>query len=192
MKNVYPLTLITTMTFLLAARLSFASTSKKNEFGIVNMQKVILTVKEGLEARKKLEKEFKAKQEGLVQQKKELEQLNKQWQGQASLLSDKAKVEKQQEFQEKFMSFRNSEMQFQNELKQKEAQATQKIAGKAAVMTEKLAKTKGLKAVFESNSAGLIYLEKPVDLTDDLIKAYDKKHPVTLSSTNSKKPKNQG
>jgi Outer membrane protein len=161
---------------------SFAKNKNINTYGIINMQKVILTVKEGQEARKNLEKEFKKKQEDLVKQKTELDALNKQWQGQASLLSEKAKLEKQQEFQEKFMSFRNSEMQFQNELKQKEAQATQKIAAKAAAMTEKIAKKEGLKVVFESNSSGLIYIENPVDLTDNLIKEYDEKNPVVLSS----------
>ena len=178
--------------------LSFKAYAKKTAsetYGIINMQKVILTVKEGIQARKQLEQEFKKKQEDLVKQKKELDELNKQWQGQASLLSEKAKLEKQQEFQGKFMAFRNSEMQFQNELKQKEAQATQKIASKAALMTEGLAKKQGLKVVFESNSAGLIYLEKPVDMTEELIKAYDKKHPVTLSSTDpskSNKAENKG
>ena len=78
------------------------TTGKKALYGIVNMQKVILAVEEGQQARKKLEQEFKKKQEGLVQQKKVLDQLNQQWTGQSSLLSDKAKAEKQKEFQEKF------------------------------------------------------------------------------------------
>ena len=60
--------------------LSFRASAKKtggDSYGIVNMQKVILTVKEGVQARKQLEQEFKKKQEDLVKQKKELDELNK-------------------------------------------------------------------------------------------------------------------
>lgn len=159
---------------LLVATLSLPAFAKA-KYGVVNMQKIILTVQEGKDARKGLEKEIKAKEKELTGKKAELDKMNKDWKTQAPLLSEEARLKKQKEFQEKFMTLRNEEMKFQNSIKQKEAQATQKIARKVAELATGMAKKKKLEAVFETNSAGLLYLQDPVDLTADIVKAYDKK-----------------
>ena len=149
--------------------------SKQRRFGVVDMQQVILAVEEGKQARQKLEREIKAKEKLLTQSRTELEQLNKELQSQAALLSDAAKFKKQQKFQEKFLSLRNAEMEFQVEIKRKEQQATKEIAGKVAQLVERLAQQLKLTAVFETNSAGLLYVRNPVNLTERVIEAYDKK-----------------
>lgn len=152
--------------------------SKKDQallrFGVVDMQKVILSVEEGKQARRKLEAQIKTKEKLLKQSREELEQLNKELQAQAALLSDAAKFKKQQKFQEKFLSLRNAEMEFQVEIKRKEQQATKDIAGKVAGLVENLAQELRLVAVFETNSAGLLYVRRPVNLTQRVIKLYDK------------------
>ena len=99
--------------------------------------------------------------------------MNKDWKTKSSLMSEKARREQQVEFQEKFMVLRNQEMQFQQELKKKEAEVTQMIALKVAKMVDKMAKTKKIDVVFEANSSGLIFVKNPVDLTPDVIKVYD-------------------
>jgi outer membrane protein len=144
-------------------------------YGVVDIQKVILSVDEGKAARAGLEKEIKAKEKEFITQKKELDKMNKEWTSQAALMSDDAKREKQMEFQEKFMALRNQEMKFQQELKQREAKVTQQIAVKVARMVNDMAKTRAVDIVFEANSSGLIYVKNPVDLTGDVIKLYDKK-----------------
>ncbi len=148
---------------------------QQQRFGVVNMQQVILAVGEGKQARLKLEREIKAKEKLLKQSREELEKLNKELQAQAALLSETAKFKKQQKFQEKFLGLRNAEMEFQVDIKRKEQQATQKIASKVAKLVEKFARELQLTAVFETNSAGLLYLRNPVNLTQQVIKMYDEK-----------------
>lgn len=149
------------------------------KFGIVDMQQVILSVEEGKVARDALEKEIKAKEAELLKQKEELDKLNKEWKDQGPLLSEEARMKKQQDFQEKFLALRNSEMEFQANIKRKEQKATQEIAVKVAKVVDDIAKTKKLAAVFEANSAGLLYLEAPVDLTQSVITEYGKKSVAT-------------
>ena len=160
-----------------ATQQTAATKQQRQSFGVVDMQQVILAVAEGKQARQKLEREIKAKEKLLTQSRTELEQLNKELQSQAALLSDAAKFKKQQKFQEKFLSLRNAEMEFQVEIKRKEQQATKEIADKVAQLVERLAQQ--LTAVFETNSAGLLYVRSPVNLTERVIEAYDKK--FTLS-----------
>jgi len=144
------------------------------KYGIVDMQSVILTVEEGKQARADLEKEIKAKEGDLAKKKEELDKLNKEWQGKAALLTEEARLTKQKEFQEKFLAFRNEEMAFQQDIKRKEQKATQGIAMKVAGLVEKMAGEKKLEAVFETNSAGLLYLANPVDMTKEVIERYAK------------------
>ena len=83
------------------------------------MQAVILNIEDGKKARADLEKEIKSKEKELIGRKKELDKMNKDWQEQMPLLSEDARKKKQMEFQEKFMSLRNDEMKFQQEIKRK-------------------------------------------------------------------------
>ncbi len=147
------------------------------KYGVVDMQQVILSVEEGKVARAALESEIKTKEAELQKQKEELDKMNGEWKNQAALLSEDARMKKQQEFQEKFLALRNAEMEFQANIKRKEQKATQQIAVKVAGVVDAIAKGKKLVAVFETNSAGLLYLETPVDLTQDVITEYGKKAP---------------
>ena len=159
---------------LLAASPAKAQASQ-GKFGVVDMQQVILSVEEGKTARSQLEAEIKAKESELGKQKEELDKMNNEWKSQAALLSEDARMKKQQEFQEKFMTLRNAEMEFQANIKRKEQKATQQIAMKVAQVVDQIAKQKKLVAVFETNSAGLLYLESPVDLTQEVVSEYAKR-----------------
>lgn len=145
-----------------------------SKFAVIDMQAVILNVDEGKAARSELEAEIKKKEAEFAKQKAELDKMNEEWKGQAAVLSESARMKKQQEFQEKFLELRNAEMGFQQDIKRREQKATQKIAMGVAKLVEDISKAKGYEAVFETNSAGLLYLKDPVDLTKDVIAAYAK------------------
>lgn len=159
-----------------------AATAPKHRYGVIDMQSVILSVEEGKNARATLEKEIKTKETDLQKQKAELDKLNEDWKKQGALLSEEARMKKQQDFQEKFLALRNSEMEFQSEIKRKEQKATQQIAVKVAQLVEKMAKERNLDAVFETSSAGLLYIDNPVDLTKDVINKYGKDSSATKAA----------
>jgi outer membrane protein len=157
------------------AMTTMPAVSMAAKYGIIDMQAVILNVDEGKQARADLEKKIKAKESEFVKRREELDKMNKDFQGQSALLSEEARLNKQKEFQEKFLALRNDEMAFRDSVKQDEQKATQGIAAKVEGMVKKLAAEKGLEVVFEINNAGLLYLAQPVDLTKDVISAYGKK-----------------
>ncbi len=185
----YPMKAVISRTLILASLSAwgFSPMLAKAEakYGIVDMQAIILNVEEGKQARANLEKEIKEKEKDLVKKKEELDKMNEEWQKQKDLLSEQAKANKQKEFQEKFMALRNEEMKFQGEIKGKEAQATQKIAATVSKIVNDLGKSKGLDMVFEMNSAGLVYLKDPQDLTKEAITAYEEQ--AKKAKTSAKK-----
>lgn len=162
--------------------LAVAKPGDAGKYGIVDMQAVILNVEEGKQARASLEKEIKEKEKDLTKKKEELDKMNEEWKKQAPLLNEQARMTKQQEFQEKFMGLRGEEMKFQNEIKAKEGQATQKIAITVTKLVNDIAKERGLEMVFETNSAGLVYLKDPVDMTKDVIAAFEEESKKSKNS----------
>jgi outer membrane protein len=137
------------------------------------MQEIILSVPEGKAARAALEKEVKEKDAYFIKEKKELERQDAELLKQRSLLSEEARTEKQMEFQKKVLAHRREEEEFQQKLKQKEIEATQKIASKAAKIVESLALKHHLAEVREASQSGLVYIRNHLDLTKEVIAAYD-------------------
>src|SRR5690606_9665005 len=119
-------------------------------------------------------KEIKKKEEEFLKEKQELDKMNSEWKSQAALLSESARMQKQQEFQEKFMGLRNAELTFQAEIKRKEQKATQKIAIQVQKLVDDMAKKQNLDVVFELNTSGLLFLKDPLDITKDVIAEYQK------------------
>lgn len=150
-----------------------AKASGDHKYAVVDMQSVILNVTDGKKARDNLQSEIKSKEQALLAEKTELDKLNKDWQTQAALLSETARFKKQQEFQERFLKLRNAEMSFQNDIKKKEQMATQKIAIEVTKLVNKMAEERGFEMVFETSSAGLVYLKDPIDITKMVTTAYE-------------------
>lgn len=163
-------------TLVLGAIITLGTTSAQAaKFGLIDMQTVILTVEDGKVARTDLEKKIKTKETELNKRRDEMDTMNKEWQAKSSLMSEEARMNKQKEFQEKFLALRTDEQTFREGVKQDEQKATQTIAAKVETIVQKLAKDKGLDVVFEVNSAGILYLDKPVELTKEVIEIYGKK-----------------
>ena|GEM_PF-454784 len=172
-RQALPLLLLCTAYAKTSPAQAVAKPSDGGKYAVVDMQAIILNVDEGKLARADLEKQIKEKEKDLMKKKEELDKMNQEWEKQAPLLNEQARMTKQKEFQEKFMSLRNEEMTFQNEIKGKEQAATQKIAVAVSKLVNDMAKQRGVEMVFETNSAGLLYLKDPVDMTKDVIAAFE-------------------
>lgn len=158
----------------------------KPKYAVLDMQAVILSVEEGRQARASLEKEIEAKKAELKKDHGELEKMRKEWESKQALLSEQARVKMQTEFQQKFMKLRQAEMKFEQEMKQKEGEATQKIAVKVAKLVQDYAKKQGFDAVFESNVSGMIYVRDPQNITSKVIEMYGKAKPGTTAKKDKK------
>lgn len=146
------------------------------KIGVVNFQKALNSVDEGKEAKKNLESEFKKKQKQLDIQQKELEAMRQELQEQAMVLpQDKLKA-KQEDFQNKFLEFRKKAAEFQQEMVQREAELSTKILGRLKTIVEDIGKKEDYTLILEESGDPVLYVESKDDLTDRVIKAYNKKY----------------
>lgn len=145
-------------------------------FAFVDMQAAILQTDEGKNAKSKIEKEAEAKRQDILNQEKELKKLDDEFQAQQAVLSEDAKRAKQTEFQGKFQKLQSARMQFEQEVRQKEMQETQKIFQNLTSVIDDVAKRKGYDMVFERGAGAVLYAAKIDDLTNDVVASYNIKH----------------
>lgn len=145
----------------------------------VDFQKALTSVAEGKNTKAALEKEAARERKKLEKQAIELKKMEKDIQALAtSVLSDAAKMKKGQEFQQKYLAFKQAEQQIANSLKLKEQEGVEKVFRKLRIITKEMAKKKKFDLVIEANSGGLLYAVNSTDITDEIIVEYDKRHRV--------------
>ena len=160
--------------FLLNALTPSASGAQENKIGYVDMQKAIQETSSGKKAKKELEKEFNAKKAELQKKEGDLKKMDEDLRKKAAALSDEARTKKMQELQTEAMKFQREVSESQMNIQKKERELTQPILEKLQAALEKLAKEGGYTVVLEKNEQSVLWAKKDLDLTDAMIKEYER------------------
>ncbi|MBS1970568.1 MAG: OmpH family outer membrane protein [Bdellovibrionales bacterium] len=154
----------------MAASLVHAAEAK---IGFVDMQKAIQSTAAGKKAKSELEGEFNKKKKELEKKEADLKKMGEDLERKKSVLSEEVLSKKQAEFQEEMMKYRDVVGKSQLEIQKKERDLTAPILEKMKKTIEKVAKEKGYSMILE-NSQMVLFATADSDLTDEVIKAYEK------------------
>lgn len=146
------------------------------KIGVVNIQKVITTIKQGKSVMQALEKSFKAKQKDLKSEEEGIKKLQQDYQKQSLVLSDKAKLKKETELRSKIQALQKKTMDYQKDIQKQEADLKKPILEKLKPIIDEVSKEMKVALTFEVTASPLVYAESKVDITDAVINAYDKKN----------------
>ena len=155
------------------ASTSFASVT----IGLVDIQKVITTIKEGKNVMKSLEKSFNAKKVVLQKEEEKIKKAQEDYKKQSAILSDQARATKERDIQQMMLALQNKTMEFQKEIQGQEQTLKKPILDKLRPIIDEVSKSSAVAMTFELSAAPIVYAESKKDITEDVIKAYDKKHP---------------
>ncbi len=145
------------------------------KIGYANLQRALNECDAGLKAKdtlkdeaKKLEDELNVKQEDLKKLRDEIDKKANAW-------NKETKEAKENEFKSKSQDFQKQYMQYGDELNKKKQDTEAKIIDDLRDVVEELAKKKGYTYVFEKSVGGLLYAPPQDDLTDEVVKVYNKR-----------------
>ena len=169
MKILKPLILVLVLVFSLAGPLYATLVGK------VDVQKILITVKEGKSVRAKLKKEFDKKQKTLKKEEGRIRKMQEDFKKQSLVMNDSAKIKKQQSIQAEIIKLQQKSMGFQKEIQGLESKLKGPILKKVRGIIQTVSKGAGVDMTFEMSAAPIVYAKDQVDLTDKVIKAYDKK-----------------
>lgn len=149
--------------------------SAQVKVGVVNIQKIITTVKMGKNVMKTLEKSFNAKKKTLKKDEESIKKMQKDFQKQNLVLSDKAKAKKEAAIRQKIAGIQQQTMKFQKEIQKQELELKKPILEKLKGVIDTVSKDEKLDLTFEVSSSPIVYAKSKVDITEKVIKAFDKK-----------------
>lgn len=158
---------------LIVVLLLVAPALAETKIAYVDLQKALNKSQAGADAKqeiqklvKKYEQVFKQKQDSLLQKKADLEK-------QAVLLSAEVKAEKEHDYGQELKELKRFQADVKDELKQKDAALTKGILEDMARILNTIGKEGGYTIILEKTKSAVVFADSSVDLTDELIKAYN-------------------
>jgi outer membrane protein len=141
------------------------------QVGVVDIQLVIDSTKEGKKARETLNKEQGDRQTLIESKRGELKKKEEEYTQKQSLLAPSVREEKQKELQEMMMDLQKLVLDSEKGLKQKYASLTQDLLKKIQTVVGKIAAEKKLDLVLEKGQVP--YYSPSFEITKEVIKLYD-------------------
>jgi outer membrane protein len=144
------------------------------KIGYIDVQRVLARSAAGVAAREQLEKERATIQKDMDGRRQELEKLRDEIEKKGALMTADARREKQEQFERKRRDAARAADDYQKELEKKEGQLLQKVLQDVGGVIEKVGKEKNYYMIVEKRNAGVLYAATDADLTDEIIRAFDR------------------
>ncbi|GKS58542.1 outer membrane protein [Nitrospira sp.] len=148
------------------------------KMGVIDPQTVLEKTKAGRRALDALREYAQAREKLLTQDQEDLKAMEKQLKDQEASLSEAAKKEKQERFRSKIADYQKRLQEFNQELAQKQKGLVDEYMKKIAQSTQAVAEKNGYTLVVDKGSEQtikiVIYNKDTVDLTDMVIKEFDR------------------
>jgi len=149
-------------------------TAALQRIAYIDVQRVLARSAAGVAAREALERDKATMQKEMDGKRVDLEKLRDELEKKGALLTPEVRREKQDQFERKRRDAARLADDFQKELERKEAQLLQKVLQDVSGIIERIGKEKGYYLVVEKRGAGVIYAAPEADITDEIIRAFDK------------------
>src|SRR5881628_2670157 len=157
-----------------AAPAAAAPAPSSARIAYIDVQRVLARSSAGVAAREQLEREKTVMQKEMDGKRVELEKLRDELEKKGALMTADARREKQEGFERKRRDAARMMDDYQKELEKKEGQLLQKVLQEVGGVIEKVGKEKNYYMIVEKRNAGVLYASNDADLTDEIIRAYDR------------------
>lgn len=142
--------------------------------GYVDLQKVLNDSEAGRSAKENIGKKVKEYEIQVQARQKELQAAKEELEKQALLLSDEARAKKEREYQQKLKDLQRFTKDIRDDLQMRDADATKKILEQVLKVVREFGEKEGYTLILEKNESSLIYASESIDLTDTILKLYNK------------------
>jgi outer membrane protein len=145
------------------------------KIGVVDFQKIIDKSEPGQAAKSQINTRGKKMEEELKQKGSEIENLKKQLEREALVMSKEKREESEREFRIKVGDFKSLQKKYEQELQQIQKQLVNQIKKDVLDLVNEVGKKEGYQLIMEK--VGVLYVPNTMDLTDRIIQEYNKKAP---------------
>jgi outer membrane protein len=159
---------------LVIAETAFGASEYKLAF--VDLQQALNLCKAGQDAKEEFARKVEKAEEKLSTQQEELKKLKEILEKQSTMLSEEAFKEKERDYQTRLRDFKRLYQDSQDELKAQDSEITKEILEKLVIVVQKYGKEKEFTFIFERSESALLFADEALDVTEEIIKIYDKQY----------------
>lgn len=165
------------LTTVLVSTVLFSANVLAGEITIVyaDLQRALNESEAGIKAKDEIKAEAEEREKELNVQQEELKKLKEEIDKKISVWNDETRMKKQEEFNIKGQEFQQQYMQYGEELNRKKLETEGLIIEELRAVVAEIAEKNGYTYVLELSMGGILYGPAEDDITDELIKLYNKK-----------------
>ena len=145
------------------------------KIGVVNFEKIIKESSAGKMTQKQIQAKGDEFQQKLQDEKKQLDEMQKTFERESLVLSPEKQQEKQREFRIKVNDFKKMQQNLAQQFKQLEVQLLNEIQKQVFEIANKIGEKEEYQLIIEKKTAGIIFYQDGLDITDQIIKLYNLK-----------------
>ncbi|MFO0773117.1 MAG: OmpH family outer membrane protein [Nitrospiraceae bacterium] len=148
--------------------------------GVINQQTIIEKSKSGQKAMEELKSYSSARQKIIASDETELREMEKVVQD--SSLKEDVRQEKEVQLRARFEAYQRRIQDFNREIQQKQREMVEEYSRRIGLAAQAVAQKRGYTAVMDEGAEGnmrvVVYHHSSVDMTDEVIKEFDKQAPA--------------
>jgi outer membrane protein len=144
--------------------------------GYANLQKALNESEAGVKAKESLKEEAERLEKEINARREEIEKMREEMEKKESVWNAETREAKEKEFKARSQDFQKQFMQYNEELKKRKASDEARIIDELRAIIADAAKKKGYTYVFEYSMGALLYAPPDADMTEDVIKIYNKEY----------------
>ncbi|OGW67118.1 MAG: hypothetical protein A3A88_10065 [Nitrospirae bacterium RIFCSPLOWO2_01_FULL_62_17] len=143
--------------------------------GVLDPQRVLSETDAGKKAMESLATFAKSRQGLMESDEKELRRMEADFMKQASVLSAKAKKEREEQFRRRMMEYQQKANQMNREIQEKQKDTLEAFRGRIEKVVARLAQQMGLTLVVEKGKGSpTVYYDASLDITTKVIEEFNK------------------
>lgn len=157
----------------LALAAPLALPARAAEIGYVDMQRVLEQSKLGSRVQAELRTTFEPKAKPLADEEQAIRQLQETLARDAALMSKDQLAKKEATIKTRIEAYQQTAAAFQQELAKAQQEKGRQVMGPAQKAVDAVAKRRKLNLVLERSMAGIVFLDKGLDITPEVIGQMD-------------------
>ena len=140
---------------------------------VVDMQRALNECDAGKKAKDQVKAKFERSQDSLKRQRDDLDKMKADYDRRALVLKDDERRNLEKDLETRGLDFKRKYEDFERELKRTDAELTSGIVQELYQIVRDYGEKNGYSLVLEASSGALLYNNKSVDVTDDIIKLHN-------------------
>ena len=149
---------------------------------VVDMQRALNECDAGKRAKDQVKSKFEKSQEDLKRQREDLDRRKEEYERKATVLKEEERRNLEKDLEARSLEFKRKFEDFQRDLKRTDAELTSTIVEELYGVVRDYGAKNTYSLVLEASSGALLYGDRALDITDEIVKLYNASPKRTSSS----------